>query len=264
MSSLKSANANGWHPLRLLCTALTFLTRLPLVARFSYSSQEAIARSAIFWPLVGVMIGSISYLAYQFGVQFWNAGIGAVFAVAVGAVVTGAFHEDGLADSADGFYGGYTIQRRLEIMKDSRIGTFGGMALVLVTAALIVSLQSIPPLFVGVALLWAHALGRLSSVCLTIALPYVRFEGNNKPIASNMRLSICLGAIASCVAIATIAFFIEPHAVKQMQISALACLCFWPLAGVYVRQKIGGITGDALGAINHLTVLLVLLVFAAK
>jgi adenosylcobinamide-GDP ribazoletransferase len=264
MSSLESFTTNGWNPLRLWCTALTFLTRLPFVARLSYSSQEAIARSALFWPLVGVLIGGLSFLAYVFGLYYWGANVAAVFAIAASAVITGAFHEDGLADSADGFYGGYNAQRRLEIMKDSRIGTFGGLALVLVTSALIVSLQSILAPIVALALVWAHALGRMSSLCLTLTLPYVRFEGTNKPIASSMSLHVVLTAAISCLGIAGFCYLYHPDALQKLALSTLACLCFWPLAGLYARHKIGGITGDALGAINHLSVLLVLLVFAAR
>jgi adenosylcobinamide-GDP ribazoletransferase len=263
MSSSESKPDTGSNPWRLLCTALTFLTRLPLVARFAYPSEAAIAASAFLWPLVGVLIGACSWAAFALGFQFWNITIAAIFAIATSALITGAFHEDGLADSADGFYGGYTIERRLEIMKDSRIGTFGAMALVLISFALIAALQLIPPKLTGSALIWGHVLARTSSLGLTYALTYARFSGQNKPIAEGINLRVCLAAYFMTTCIGFIIVWINPNAAKGVLVSCATSLMFWPVAGFYVKRKIGGISGDALGAINHLTLLLVLLVFAA-
>lgn len=252
------------NPLRLLATALTFLTRLPLVARFAYGEAKYLARSAWCWPIIGAGLGWMAGGIYHLALQHWSPGIAALLAVASVIVVTGAFHEDGLADSADGFFGGYTPERRLEIMKDSRIGTFGGLALILHFGLSVSALATLRSSDVLATLIWAHALARLSSLPLAYALPYARGAGANKPVAEGLTLIVVFGGLTSIVTLAALLIWLYPQLHTKLLCSAVLAIPFWLGAGWYCKRKIGGITGDALGAINQLTLLLCFLIFSAE
>jgi adenosylcobinamide-GDP ribazoletransferase len=252
------------NPLRQLCTALTFLTRLPFVARFAYPDAAALARSAWLWPLIGAAMGGFAGLCFALGVHFWSAPVAALFAIASAILVTGAFHEDGLADSADGLFGGYTPARRLEIMKDSRIGTFGGLALVLMVLLAHSALLAVPAAQVIAALIAGHALGRTSSLPLAFFLRYAREDGANKPVAEGLSAFVVLAGVGSC-ALVLFGLLTSDSSVKYALLRCLlGAALLWPLAGWYLMRKLGGITGDALGAVNQLTWLMCLLCFALK
>jgi adenosylcobinamide-GDP ribazoletransferase len=243
--------------LRLLATALTFLTRLPLVARFSYSDPAALARSAWLWPIIGAGFGWVAAQVFLASCLLWNPMTAAVLAITCTALLSGGFHEDGLADSADGFYGGYSVARRLEIMKDSRIGTFGALALIFASLLKVAALTQINSAHILPALVTAHVWARASSLPLAYALPYARFDGANKPVAEGLHvLSVSAGLLIAVLAA------IWAHA--PLLPMALIALVAWPLLGWYCQRKIAGITGDALGAINQLTELSVLLIFATR
>jgi adenosylcobinamide-GDP ribazoletransferase len=110
--------------LKLFFCALQFLTRLPVPSFVDFQS-DWITRAARYYPLVGILVGAISAGVLLAGGQVWSGLLPALLAVAAGVLVTGGFHEDGLADTADGLGGGQAPARRLEIMKDSRVGTYG-------------------------------------------------------------------------------------------------------------------------------------------
>ena len=118
---------------RLLLCAVQFLTRIPTPELRGFRS-EWIQQSARYYSLVGQIVGSIAALTLLGATHIWGAAIGALLAVGAGIALTGGFHEDGLADTADGLGGGMTRARRLEIMKDSRLGTYGALALMLTLA----------------------------------------------------------------------------------------------------------------------------------
>jgi adenosylcobinamide-GDP ribazoletransferase len=255
------------HLLRLLATALTFLTRLPWVARFAYPDSASLAHSAALWPWIGGALGLFAAACYHATAHFLAPSIAAVFGIASVAIITGGFHEDGLADSADGLFGGYTVEKRLEIMKDSRIGTFGALALIFNCALLFTALSSISAAAVMPALVLGHCLGRASSLPLACTMPYARFAGNNKPIAENMGVSVSLSGLLSSALLACALWYFAPLASSAIRAAIVtsvigACL-LWPLAGWLSYRKLGGVTGDTLGAINQLTLTWCLLCFAA-
>ena len=119
--------------LRLFLTAVQFLTRLPVPSLKDFA-PEWITASARYYPLVGQIVGAISGLVLVYAGKAWGGAIPAVLAVLAGILVTGAFHEDGLGDTADGLGGGRDKATRLAIMKDSRIGTYAALALVITVA----------------------------------------------------------------------------------------------------------------------------------
>ena len=243
--------------LRLLATALTFLTRLP-VARFAYPDELSLARSARYFPLVGVIVGAIGAAIFALCSLAFAPFVSAALTIGALVIVTGAFHEDGLADTADGLGGGMSVERKLEIMKDSRIGSYGAAALVLSLLLRIGALMALAPAVAGVALIIAHTLARTSSLWLTLALPYVRM-GSNKPMADALGWSEVIEGTAWAAAICAVASWWYPATV----VAALMAIGVAWLAGQYFRAQLGGITGDTLGAANQTVEIAVMLSFAA-
>jgi adenosylcobinamide-GDP ribazoletransferase len=247
------------HQLKLIATALTFLTRLP-VARFAYPDELRLAQSARYFPLVGVLVGTIGALAYGLAAQLFAPLLSAVLATLAMVVATGAFHEDGLADTADGFGGGFSIERKLEIMKDSRIGSYGAAALLLGLLLRVAALAELTPLLAFAALPIAHALARASSLWLTLALPYVRI-GSYKPMADALGWREVLHGMAWMLAFTLISALFLPWSALAIAWCAAALAAF--LCARYFRAQIGGVTGDTLGAANQVVEVSVLLAMVA-
>ncbi len=243
--------------LRLLATALMFLTRLP-VARLAYPDAQSLGHSARYFPIVGLTVGAIGAGIFALGALYLTPFLAAMLTVLGLVVVTGAFHEDGLADTADGLGGGLTIERKLEIMKDSRIGSYGAIALVISLLLRVGALVPLDAYQAFVALVVAHTLARTSSLWLMLFLPYVR-SGSNKPMADAMSWregAIGTGfALAICAALA-----FSPGTI----IAFLAAVFTTLLVGWYFKSQLGGITGDTLGAGNQAVEVVVLLVFAVS
>ena len=158
-----------FEPLRLLVVAAGFLTRVPVPSMDLHADD--LRRASAFFPLVGLGVAGVG-VAVRAGVEpFWGAGVATIAAVAAMVVVTGAFHEDGLADTADGLWGGWHPAARLAIMRDSRIGTYGTIAVLIVLglrASLLLPL-GLPDFARAVAC--GHVLGRASTLLLARLLP---------------------------------------------------------------------------------------------
>jgi adenosylcobinamide-GDP ribazoletransferase len=226
-------------PLGSLIAAIAFLTRLP-VGRLVACDAADVARSAGWFPLVGILMGVLNYVAVAVLKDHLPAGIVAVLLVALDAVMTGALHYDGLADSADGFGGGRTPDDVLRIMRDHAIGSYGGVALALVIglkatayAALVQGSARIA------AFIFAPALGRWSILLLTATLPYARTS--ESVIGWMGKWSLVSGAFILLIALAVAA---SPRA----WIAGGAVVAVTTAFGFFCRHRIGGITGDTLGA----------------
>jgi adenosylcobinamide-GDP ribazoletransferase len=252
-----------------LCTALTFLTRLPWVHRYAAAEPAALAASAWLWPLVGFLLAALQIaLLALLQLCMVPHSVAIVVLLAFSVLLTGAFHEDGFADTADGFWGGYTAARRLEIMKDSRLGTYGTVALLLLfalKAALLFELLTLGSAVLALALSLAHIWSRASSVVLPRWLPYVREGASNKPIAEGFSLNICVAGLVLALSLSIgVGALARTHSTSNTALLQLALILaivlplLWWLSGLLTRAKIGGITGDVLGAINQLTELAVL------
>jgi adenosylcobinamide-GDP ribazoletransferase len=159
--------------------------------------------------------------------------------------VTGAFHEDGLADSVDALGGGYTVEKRLEIMKDSRIGTYGTVALVMALLLKVALLEDASQLWL--ALLAAPAISRLTPLLLMASLPYVsgRDTSKSKPVADGFSSGRLLVATAFTLILALTLSFWHPLLFPGTLTAVLLVAQCW---GAYLRQQLGGYTGDNLGA----------------
>ena len=239
-------------PLHHVLSAFGLLTRLPLPP---YRPVGAAAAWA--WPLVGVVVGAGGALA-GWATQGLGAGVAAGVALAAQALLTGAMHEDGLADTADGLWGGWTRERRLEIMKDSHIGSYGVLALLLVT---LVRWSALAALIAGgswAAVIAAGALSRAPMAVLMALMPNARRVGLSHAVGRPV-FGTALAALVLALAVATLA--VGP--VAALLATLLAALPCGALALV-ARARIGGQTGDILGAAQQLAEAAVLAACAAS
>lgn len=238
-----------------LVAALRFLTRIPVPGR--ESRVEDIARGVAWFPLVGALVGLLTALAFRGALRLWPPPLAAALAVALGLLLTGGFHEDGATDAADGLGGGWTRERVIEIMKDSRIGAYGAMAL---WAVLTVRWAGMAAL--GQAALWALPLamawGRWSISAFMALLPPLA-PGLSKEVGAGRGWRACLGATLA-LALVHAALRHEPGLLRAA-LAALAAAGLWTL---YLRRRLGGQSGDLLGAGNQLVEAAVLLALAAR
>ncbi len=234
------------HQLRLFLCAVQFLTRVPTPALQGFD-PDWISRSARYFPLVGLLVGAVCAAVFWAASQLWSGWLPALLAIAVGVLVTGAFHEDGLADTADGLGGGSTPERRLEIMKDSRIGTYGALGLGLVLALKAAALATLPPALGAWTLIAAHAAGRGAAVLTMRLLTYVRDidAGKWKPAPSNLSFWEVLTALT----IAALPLALSPGGVVPGGLAIGASLAL--LLALTARRLLSGYTGDVLGAVEQ-------------
>ncbi len=225
-----------------LLSASALLSRLPLP-----NHPHRGAASAWAWPVVGAALGALAATAASLGLMLGlPPGVTAAATLASLALLTGALHEDGLADSADGLFGGWTRERRLEIMKDSRIGSYGMLALLLVTLARWSALTTI--LAAGQhwpALIAASALGRAPMALIMAILPNARGTGlSHTTGAPSLATALTGTGIATALALAL-------TGTAALLMLALAAATTTALA-LSARKRIGGQTGDILGAAQQL------------
>ena len=222
--------------------AVRFFTRLPVPAWVGHSSA-ALERSSRYFPAVGLVVGAIAAVVFALTSLLWPKTLAVLASMAITLYVTGAFHEDGWSDMVDGFGGGWGKTRILEIMKDSRIGSFGAVALVIMLLTKFCALVEIDLTLVPLAMICGHAVSRLCATTLLHTLEYVRDEGKAKPLATG----IGRGGLAFAALTALLPLLLLPSlsaALLGVLFAALATL--W-LARLFKRQ-IGGYTGDCLGA----------------
>ncbi len=224
-----------------LAAALGLLTRLPV--RASRAARERGARAAWAYPLAGALVGALAGLAGWAALALGLPGpVAAGLLLSVQVVLTGALHEDGLADVADGFWGGWTPARRLEIMRDSRIGAYGALALILTLGLRWSSLAALPPEALLPAAIAAGALSRAGMVAVMAALPPARAEGLSarvgRPAAVTAALGGALALALAGLAVGPAAAFVAATAVSIAAVGMAAL----------ARSRIGGQTGDVLGA----------------
>lgn len=231
------------HQLRLFFIALQFFTRLP-VPRWVGFQEEWLHQSSRYYPAVGLVVGVAAAAVYLLAAQLWPQPVAVLLSTVAGIRLTGAFHEDGFADTCDGMGGGMSPQRVLEIMTDSRIGTYGAVGIGLLLALKCTSLALLPPALVAPALLLAHPFSRLVSAALIWRMDYVKGEGKSKPLAHRMRtaefLVASLGALLPAMLLGAAGWLSWQALACAMAAGALAG---WWLARTFLR-RIGGYTGD--------------------
>jgi len=229
--------------LREFAAAVQFTTRIPVPA-YRYE-PELVLNGAKFFPLVGALValGAIAIAHLLRG--HLPSPITALAVLAYLVAITGGFHEDGLADAADAL-GGWTRERMLEIMHDSRIGSFGTLAIVLSLLARWALLSALPAPRFALYVLTAHVLCRWTTLPLGTLLNSARSDGLGARLAHKIPLS---AAVIGTV----FAFAIAAWALRMDVLIPIAAVCVVTLlSGLYYRSQIGGITGDCFGATNQL------------
>jgi adenosylcobinamide-GDP ribazoletransferase len=237
--------------LRLLLLAVQFYTRLPVPAWVGYS-DELLNKATVYFPLVGWLVGGVAagtFMGANF--LFRNTELALLLSMVASILLTGAFHEDGFADMCDGFGGGWTPDKILAIMKDSRLGTYGATGLGLLLAGKFLALRGLPPAAVASALLLAHPLSRATALTCIYSHRYARANEDSKakPVAKKMTA----GELATGLLLGALPLL--GYAAWQHSLAVLLVLL--PLAVVktalarYFQRWIGGYTGDCLGAIQQ-------------
>nr|WP_314547512.1 adenosylcobinamide-GDP ribazoletransferase [uncultured Massilia sp.] len=237
--------------IRLFFIALQFFTRLPIPAWVGFEASW-LQHASRYFPLVGCVVGAIAASVYFTAALVLPAPVAAVLSTAASIYVTGAFHEDGFADTCDGLGGGMTRERVLEIMKDSRVGAYGAIGIVCMLAAKLTLLASLPPALAVAALCLAHPLSRLAATSLIWKLDYVRGEGKAKPLAQQMSTGEFAIASFTCALPAAVLLaggWIAPGVVLAAVLAA-AGAALW--LGRKLVVRLGGYTGDCLGAVQQL------------
>jgi adenosylcobinamide-GDP ribazoletransferase len=238
------------HQLRLFFIALQFFTRLP-IPRWTGFEQSWLNHAARYFPLIGLVVAAIAAAVYALAALLLPAPVAVLLSTVAGIYATGAFHEDGFADMCDGFGGGMTAERVLEIMHDSRIGAYGAIGIGALLALKVTALSTLPVAAVPAALFAAHPLSRLLATALIWRLDYVRAAGKAKPLAH--RMSRREFAIAStCAALPLLAIGAcgwLSWTTLGAGVLASAAAAAW-LARLCLR-RIGGYTGDCLGAVQQ-------------
>ncbi len=242
----------GWPPWGLLAT-VQFLTRIPIRLR----SAPEMERLPVWFPVAGAVIGLLAGGVGALTAWATTPLLGAAMAVTASLMITGAFHEDGLGDIADAFGGGQTVERRLEIMKDSRHGTYGVAAItasILVRVAALAALED-PWTLLGVVVA-AHVLARGAAVVLMASAPLARHDGLGADYGQSTTprrgLTAALGAVI--LAGTCVGWWVAPL--------ALGALVAITATGILAVRKIQGISGDVLGASEQVAEGLVMIVAA--
>jgi adenosylcobinamide-GDP ribazoletransferase len=240
------------HQGRLFFIALQFFTRVPIPGWVGFEAAW-LQHASRYFPLVGLFIAIVVVLVYGAAAWLWPAPVAVFLSTAAGLYLTGAFHEDGLADMCDGFGGGHTRERIMEIMKDSRIGSYGAVALVVTLGLKCTALSWLAPGQAIGALLLAHPLSRLAAVSLIRSASYARDAGKAKPMAQEMQAGeFVIAAICALVpALALGGFGVLSWPVIGAAMGASAIVAWW-LRALFVR-RIGGYTGDCLGAVQQVS-----------
>lgn len=231
----------GREMLRLLA-AIQYFTRLPAPGWVGH--DQALLDDAVrYFPAVGLLVGSVGACVLIAADQFWKMPIAVVLSMIATIVLTGAFHEDGLADAADGLGGSSDRTRTLELMKDSRIGVFGAAALILALLLKFSALSGLPLARAAWLLIAGHAISRFGAVLIMATLPYVRDvdQSRSKPLVRQVsRTALILGAATSGVGLIPVQW-------RGLLggVGVLGLCLGWR---AYLQRRLGGYTGDCLGA----------------
>jgi adenosylcobinamide-GDP ribazoletransferase len=243
-----------------IIAAFQFLTIFPTVIKRMFTSQE-MGRAVGWFPLVGVTLGFALYGVNYFSSLIFPPMVSAALTLIAWIAFTRFFHLDGFMDSLDGLFGGWTPERRLEIMKDSRMGAFGtigGILVLLTKFAALSYLDASPPLSMFSSIMLATTLGRWASPLVIYAFPYAREDG----LGIEMKRNVTIREIIIATLIAgTTSWFVFGWLGFAFMLGA-AIIAF--LTAAYTMRLIPGLTGDIYGTVTTLVEMLTLVAFTAN
>ncbi|ABE74808.1 adenosylcobinamide-GDP ribazoletransferase [Psychrobacter cryohalolentis] len=255
---------------RLILVAVQFLTRIS-VPSFSHYDPQWLHQSSRYFPAVGLLIGLLCAGVFWLSSLLFIPLVAAVISTAFGIKLTGAFHEDGLADSCDGLGGGLTRERTLTIMKDSRLGTYGVLGLVSALLLKISLLTAMPTPVAIVALIIGHTASRLFCISLLTLLPYGGEieHAKAKPMAQQLTPLQAIYSSGWLILAITFVTLVFPNTMQQIGIwQWLLALLLGIGATDYMRRllrrRLDGYTGDGLGATQQLSEIAIYIGLAAS
>ena len=226
--------------------AIQFLTRLP-VPRVRFD-PDSLARAAKFFPVVGLIIGLGASVLQRIAAPHLSHPLVALLVLTFLILITSGLHEDGLADTADGFGGGWNREQVLTILRDSRIGSFGALALVVSVLARFLLLSTLPVNRFTAFIVSAHVLCRWTTLPLSYFLPPAR-EGDGQGARIAQKISLASLLLGTLLSFAIVFYFMR----IEFWIPVFVTLVITALSGLYYSRRIGGVTGDCFGATNQLT-----------
>lgn len=244
--------------IRIFFTALMFYTRLPC-PKWVGHHPEYMKKGMRYFPLIGWITGGIAAVVLAVGMIIFSLPVAVLFSMVASVLVTGAFHEDGFADVCDGFGGGWTREQILDIMKDSRIGAYGALGILLIVLLklflTVEMIQFFPADWVVISLLLvsSHALSRFFSAVVSTTHEYVRPAGDSKvkpAVDSRKTGTLLIGSVFGLFPVFALVFILQ---------SPVLLLVFIPLIlstiwlGWFFNKRIGGYTGDCLGTVQQVT-----------
>jgi adenosylcobinamide-GDP ribazoletransferase len=224
-----------------------FYTRIPLFFKIEYT-REAARNATKFLPVIGWIVGGSSALVFYGSIYIFPVSVSIILSMITSILITGAFHEDGLADVCDGFGGGRTKERKLEIMKDSHIGAYGVIGLILALMFKFALLNEIYFKILPFIIISAHSLSRFAAISIMNTHQYVRKNEESKVISVIKKISIPELVFASICGVLPILLF-QNYLYFLLVIPVL--ITSW-LLGIYFKKQIGGYTGDCLGAAQQI------------
>ena len=234
--------------IKILLTAIMFYSRIP-VPKSTGFSEEQLNKATRYFPLVGIIVGGIGAIVY-IGSQFlFSNNISILFSIASMILLTGAFHEDAFSDFCDGFGGGYTKEKILSIMKDSRIGTYGAIGLVLLLLSKIFLLSEFNIKTIPIMLIAAHAISRFNVIILIYSSQYVRFDDSSKSKPIGQKHSIITFIVAAVFGLIPLCLL----PIMYIPFIGISLLCILLYFRYYIHKIIGGYTGDVLGALQQIS-----------
>jgi len=249
----------------IFTAALIFYTRIPC-PWYRYESWH-LGKATRYFSLVGLVVGALAGLSGLLANYLFNPLLAAIACIVTAIVICGGFHEDGFMDSIDGFGGAFEAQRVLEIMKDSRIGSYAALAcwsmlsLKAVALSLIITHFSHMPAAVVLLCMAYHGLARASACLVMFQIPYARLDelSKAKPIAKDYSFKELVGCV--CFSLPALALLALLH--PWFCVVAVLCVLLAKVLANYFKRRLGGYTGDCLGASQQLAELVILLGIAA-
>lgn len=246
---------------KLFILALMFFTRIPCPS-FDDFEEADLNEASRYFSVVGLIVGFLSFVAFYAASQYFSTMTSVIFSLAFSVFITGAFHEDGFADTVDGFGGGWTKEKILEIMKDSRVGAFGVVGLILLFALkislLIETVGRLETVYALCFFLTANSLSRAASASLIFTSSYVQEDKVSK--AKPLATAIGKGSFIFLIICGLLPLLIMKNPLFFIAVIPVFLTSF--LAGKYFEKWIGGYTGDCLGATQQICEIVFMASFA--
>jgi adenosylcobinamide-GDP ribazoletransferase len=233
-----------WHIFR---TSLFFFTRIPVGGHGEWN-QEYVDKATSYLPVIGLLVGGFGGLVFMGSAYLFPQTVAIVLSMVATVLLTGAFHEDGFCDVCDGFGGGYTKEQRLMIMKDSRSGAYAVIGAILLLLLKFSALTSLPATLIPLILITGHTISRTTIIWFVSLYTYARDDNQSKskPLAKSLPVSrIIISTIAGFLTLLLLPW--QP-AIAGLIISILTFV-IWSR---YVVKRLGGYSGDCLGATQQL------------